>query len=198
MLFHGSRVSNWVPLSSSLISLCLSLSLSLSLILSDFLSGRFALKRHFDAESHCEIWRETNRCGLAGKRHLLCIFKVFFPPPSLSLTHRPTPLSHVRTPSSLTLFSLCLFLSLSLSLSFSPSSASAQYTTEGKGGRRLMMCCRVAVGNPKEFRETVIGLSAPPPSFDSVRGYTLLSLSFALTHGFRRPEVSLFPLSLCG
>jgi len=50
------------------------------------------------------------------------------------------------------------------------SSTSAAYTTPGVKGTRMMLMCKVALGNIKHYNKVTFGLTEPPAGFNSVHG----------------------------
>lgn len=50
------------------------------------------------------------------------------------------------------------------------SSTSGAYTTAGAKGTRMMLMCKVALGNVKHYNKVTFGLTEPPSGFNSVHG----------------------------
>eukprot|EP00029_Vermamoeba_vermiformis_P008738 TRINITY_DN4171_c0_g1_i1.p1 TRINITY_DN4171_c0_g1~~TRINITY_DN4171_c0_g1_i1.p1 ORF type:complete len:2196 (-),score=786.80 TRINITY_DN4171_c0_g1_i1:32-6574(-) len=50
------------------------------------------------------------------------------------------------------------------------SSTSAAYTTAGAKGTRMMLMCKVALGNVKHYNKVTFGLTEPPAGYNSVHG----------------------------
>jgi hypothetical protein len=50
------------------------------------------------------------------------------------------------------------------------SSTSAAYTTPGAKGTRMMLMCKVGLGNVKHYNKVTFGLTEPPAGYNSVHG----------------------------